>query len=100
MHIMALIGDVEKVKEMISKGEDANACDDHGRTVLYYGAGGGSLEIVELLVTHGADVNKAATQWPYIGKTPLYIASQKGYLTIIDYLIRFGADMNKADNDG
>ena len=39
---MALIGDVEKAKELIANGEDENACDEDGRSVLYYGAGGGS----------------------------------------------------------
>ena len=73
MHIMALIGDVEKVSEMISKGEDVNGCDEDGKSVLYYGAGGGSLEIVSLLVSHGADVNKVATgEWDK-GKTPLVL---------------------------
>ena len=43
--------------------------------------------IVECLINHGADVNKAAKQWPDEGKTPLYIVSKKEYFAVVEYLV-------------
>ena len=56
--------------------------------MLYYGAMGGKVEMVGLLVSHGADVNKADK---YSEQTPLYVASKNGHSTIVEYLKTHGA---------
>ena len=61
--------------ELISNGEDVNACEVDGRSVLYYGAGGGSKEMVEFLVTNGAATNISSDGW-----RPFIIASEKNCL--------------------
>jgi len=48
------------------------------------------LEVVELLLTHGADVNGRRKD----GLTPLHSAAYRGHLKVIHYLLDHGADPN------
>jgi ankyrin repeat protein len=52
-------------------------------------AGEGHLEIVKLLLEHGADVN-AKTAY----ETALHLAAEKGHLEIVKFLLEHGADVN------
>ena len=51
---------------------------------------------VALLITAGADVNKADEE----GETPLVVASRLGHTETVKLLIEKGADVNRADEDG
>ena len=64
--------------------------------MFYIASERGHLSIVEYLINHGADVNKA-NHW---GRTPLSIASENGHLSVAKCLFEHGADVNKADKDG
>lgn len=66
--------DVVKIKELIESGADVEARDEFGRTCLVIACSHGNLEIVKLLVAHGANVNNAATD----GTTPLLAATTSG----------------------
>ncbi len=57
----------------------------------------GSNEIVELLITKGADVNAKEEEE---GWTPLFAAVGDGYKKIIELLIANGADVNAKDDVG
>ncbi len=57
---------------------------------LIQAADRGQLEIVELLVERGVDVDARSVD----GVTPLMYASQNGYMEIMEYLISKGADVN------
>lgn len=50
---------------------------------------GGSLELVQLLVERGADVNATSKN----GWTPLHRAASKGFTNVCEYLIAMGADL-------
>ena len=56
---------------MIAKGVNIDAQDKDQLTPLHWAASGGCTEIVELLVTNGADVNAKTVQ----GQTPLQLAT-------------------------
>lgn len=57
-------------------------------TPLDLAAREGDLEMVELLVENGANVNN---------HKPLHLASKKGYLEIVTYLVEHGANLNEPD---
>ncbi|XP_076820079.1 protein fem-1 homolog B-like [Clavelina lepadiformis] len=57
---------------------------------LWCASANGYLEIVKLLVTHGADLNKTTTT----NSTPLRAACFHGKLSIVMYLMEHGADPN------
>jgi ankyrin repeat protein len=83
-------GNVKVVKQHIAAGADVNANDD-GVTPLHYAAGAGRKEIVELLITEGADVNaKLVSDGPHKGKTPLNAANEENHAEITDLLRKHG----------
>lgn len=66
-------------------------------TALWCAAGAGHLDIVEVLIKNGANVNNATAT----NSTPLRAACFDGRLDIVKYLIEHGADLNipnKYDN--
>lgn len=69
----------------------------HEATALWCASGAGHLDIVELLIKNGANVNNATAT----NSTPLRAACFDGRLDIVKYLIEHGADLtipNKYDN--
>jgi ankyrin repeat protein len=57
LHQAAADGDLEQVKESLSKGAGVNETDQRGLTPLHLAAMEGHKAVVELLLTKGADVN-------------------------------------------
>jgi hypothetical protein len=96
---------LDKVKELIStvninetfKEWNESKKIEAERTPLQYAANAGHLEIVQLLLEFGADINKGRID---TGATPLYGASIRGHLEVVKLLIENGADINKSDNNG
>ena len=64
---------------------DVNAKNDRGRTPLHNAAASGHKEIVEVLVTKGADVNANIGGW-----TPLHLAVDEGHTETADLLRKHG----------
>ena len=54
------------------------------------------LEMLKLLIAHGADVNQKNIR----GATVLMAAAIGGPLSVVEYLIEKGADVKMRDNDG
>jgi len=92
-------GDIGRVRELLSGGSiDVNAADEDW-TALQSAAAqaeGGRLEIINMLLGAGADINKARDN----GCTPLYIASQQGKLEVVKVLIEAKAKVDQAMEDG
>ena len=68
------------VEYLAVKGGNIDVADSDGRTALYMAAADGSLNVVRVLLKHGADPDhKNCT-----GKTPRLVAEEKGHKTIIE----------------
>jgi len=65
-------------------------------TALIYASENGHIEIVEVLLDNGADVNA----YNNYGDTALINASEKGYEEVVDMLLDNGADVNAKNKDG
>jgi len=100
-------GCIKHVLEALSVGAKANnknTCD--GETPLCKAARGGDpianrdpaiwIAIMQILIQHGADVNKAATR----GTTPLLEAAGKGKPAVVAFLLSQGAKVNVRTGDG
>jgi hypothetical protein len=76
------LGRWDLVEALVLDGADVNASND-GRTALHQAAACGDLEIVQLLVAHGADLTIKDSVF---GGTPLEWARQFGHGDIATYL--------------
>ncbi|GMI14779.1 hypothetical protein TrVE_jg7335 [Triparma verrucosa] len=94
----AEVGNARKVQELLSAGVFVSCSKegDEGRTALLKAALRGHLEVVQVLVAAGADVNKARTD---DGCTPLFMAAQNGHQNVVQALVTARADLNKATTD-
>ena len=84
----ALMSAGRLVEEDGSRVDEAGG--DRGATPLYMACLFGHLEIAQLLVEKGVDVDKAMND----GTTPLYFACMFGHLEVVRLLVGKGADMD------
>lgn len=92
------IGDLEKVKILINKIDDINLLHIEYNpyeptTLLMIACYYGYIEIVDLLIQKGADIN-AETNYSGFSGTPLSFAVEKNNLDIVKLLIKKGANVN------
>lgn len=67
---------------LLSLNADVNRCSIKGNTALHDCAESGSLQILQLLLKHGATMDV-----DYYGMTPLLAASVTGHMPIVEHLI-------------
>lgn len=86
-------GDVGAVKIFIEESNaDINLPDANGVTPTYEAAVDGYAEIVDILITAGANANKTRGD----GVSPLYAATRKGHVGVVKILIeKWKADVNQ-----
>ncbi len=95
VHTSVLNNQPADMEKMLAAGADVNQRDPlDNSTPLMWAAHKGSVEMVEMLVKHGADVN-AKDKWAW---TPLHRAAVNGNVEVVKILISHGAD-TKAKND-
>uniref|UniRef100_A0A8C7QB63 Myotrophin n=1 Tax=Oncorhynchus mykiss TaxID=8022 RepID=A0A8C7QB63_ONCMY len=75
-------GDLDEVKTLM-KDEDVNRTLEGGRKPLHYAADCGQAEMLEFLLSKGADVNAPDKH----GITPLLSATYEGHLTCVKILL-------------
>ena len=105
LHRAARKGNLQKVKQLISKGEPIDTRTYYQRTPLYFAATNGNMEIVKYLISKGAKVNISepktkksedddSVQTIDHDDQPLWGAVEKGHTEIVKYLISKGAYVN------
>jgi hypothetical protein len=83
----ARVGNVGRVRELLSRANVDNVEDVHGGTALLWAVVGGFTECVKYLLEMGADVN-ACNNW---GSAPLFVASLGGRVELVRVLLDAGA---------
>ena len=76
-------GDIRIVQLFLSGWENVDECDEEGRTALYWAAFYGNVEVVGLLLHHGANPDIELPAW---GWSPMYWAVEKKYESIVAML--------------
>ena len=88
LHDMAQKSDIHKAELLIKYGADLDPVDEEYRsTPLGMAARWGHMEMVDYLLSKGANVNKAGAEW----STPLAWAKKKGHHEIEKILRKSGA---------
>jgi ankyrin repeat protein len=91
-------GDKETVKNFLDDDGKLSEVRVDGLTPLHIACRDGKKEIVETLLSHGADI--AAAEKNYEGMTGLHEAALAGHKEIVELLLAMGADVNQADRRG
>jgi RNA polymerase sigma factor (sigma-70 family) len=91
-------GHTEPARLLLERGANVNAQDAAGMSALHWLR---SVELVELLISYGADVNLRARPHTFaLGRTPLHLAVLNGKEELARLLRRHGADENARDQNG
>ncbi|MDR2154636.1 MAG: ankyrin repeat domain-containing protein [Burkholderiaceae bacterium] len=91
--VAALRGQLDIVEALIVKGAQVNKT---GWTPLHYAATGGNVEVIGLLLKHGARLEARSPN----GSTPLMMAARYGSLEAVQALLRAGADPRLRNETG
>ena len=89
-------GNLSQMDELLRQGVDTK--DSEGRTALWLASGRGISDVVELLLSHGANTEVSGAD----EFTPLQVACARGHLKVVKCLIQAGAHFNavSANNFG
>jgi 26S proteasome non-ATPase regulatory subunit 10 len=101
LHDASRVGDLHKGREILQKDSDiANRLNQRigffGDTPLHHAASAGHVDILQLLLNHGASVNAVNND----GRTPLHYAASWGHVDILQLLLSHGASVNAVDKEG
>ena len=88
---------VADVVNLIGKGANLNAKDKHGLTPLHWAVNCNALQIAELLLVRGSDIN---AQNEAMDMTPLCLAAYNGSAAMVVLLLMHGADTEATDESG
>ncbi|XP_048258039.1 ankyrin repeat domain-containing protein 50-like [Haliotis rufescens] len=83
LHDASRLGNLEKVKRLLSRGVDVNCRVEGSRTPVMGAAGEGHTDVVELLVSKGADVSLVDKD----GDNILHLACIGGHLEIVKFVL-------------
>ena len=101
LHVFCREGNYEQISQFIKTCEDLPsqlACYQGlvGYTPLHEAASSGHLNVLELLLQHGSDVNCLTNT----GCTPLHLAAINGHLNSLKLLLHCGSFVNFRTNSG
>jgi len=84
-------GDIQVIKMFLQAGMDPNVAADNGNTALIAAVRASRPEIINLLLTEGADINRRDKEF---GAIPLIWAALRGHNETANLLLERGADIN------
>ena len=95
-------GSVARVRELIEQGADVNVRNRKGQSALHCAAKAGFVDIVALLLDHGAhvDAEDGAGETPLATALRSTVKDKPRLLAVVDLLIVAGADPDHADHAG
>ena len=97
IHVAAGEGDLKAVQAELDKGVDVDLATKRSlSTPLRYAAEGNQTEVMKLLLSRGANVDKADSS----GNTPLILASYHGYEVAVKLLLEHKANTTLKDKKG
>ena len=96
IHVAALQGNVEAIREYIKAGSDLNEKDEYGSTPLIIAITFGKTEVARALIEAGADMNIRDNN----GSTPLHLAAFFCRPEIVRALLDNGANRQLRNNSG
>ena len=97
LHIVSAKGRTETVRYLVGlKDVDVNIADDKGYTALHSAVDKGHVDVVQVLIDAGADIDAKNN----MGRSPLFWAWKRGKLDIVKVLVKAGADVCVTDNKG
>lgn len=99
LHIACIKGDISAVEKLLSSNHPTNIRDNYGWSPLHEAANHGYVDIAELLLKHGANVNDPGGTFCK-GVTPLHDAAYCGHFSIMQLLMQHGATVTLKTHDG
>jgi ankyrin repeat protein len=102
IHYAVRNGNTERVSQLLDSGSDVNATESSRAAEVFYGgkrleytplhwaAFLGDLEMVQLLISKGAELNPIDPSWG----TPLHLAAEQAQVEVVKFLLRKGARVN------
>lgn len=99
LHTAAIKGDYNRAKKLIEQGHPVKEQDSAGWTPLHEACNWGRVDIVNLLLDNGADINDPGGSGCE-GVTPLHDAASNAHFEIIDLLLKRGASTAVMTNKG
>ena len=96
LHLAAIRGEAEEIKQLVKAGLDVNSANENGETALMLSIRFGQLESTETLLDLGADVNVRDSR----GNTALHYAAEAKLEYVIELLRSRGGDMAVKNLEG
>ncbi|KAK3249840.1 hypothetical protein CYMTET_40750 [Cymbomonas tetramitiformis] len=93
-------GDSTEVARLLAEGADVNCVNEYGETPLHVSGIKGEMEVVNALLTAGANVNAQTHSGQSLRMTPLHWFVYPGYTEGVQALIGAGANVNQQNEDG
>ena len=92
---LAIAGHAKFIKYFLEKGADSNGNQGYrGDPPLHVASGKGKVDIVKLLINHGANIDRKARN----NVTALHVAAQAGHVEIVGLLLQKGAKLKKTSS--
>ena len=96
LHLAALQGNVEAIRQHIAAGSDLDQIDAYGSTPLLVATTFGRPDAARALAEAGADLDIGNAE----GSTPLHVAAYLGRSAIVGLLLEHRADPHTRNDDG